>query len=112
MITKYPKLPLALKLIRCYFNLTAKELAIKFKCSSSHIYHIETGKSYISTKIINKYYTTFEIPIAHILLLANELTNDGENMEVLKKSLDERIIAIYEWSKVLDPTKQIRTFSS
>ena len=63
----------ALRLLRVFNDLKAKELAIKLDISPNYLSEIEKGKKKPSMEIINKYSKVFNIKPSAILFFSEEL---------------------------------------
>lgn len=87
----------ALKLIRQFHQLTQAELAKEIGLSAAHISEIEAGKNNITLGTLKKYATYFDVPLSHLILFAETLENEGENIEKVRKFLTMNLLRILKW---------------
>ena len=65
----------ALRLIRIFHDMTAKELALKLGISVAQLSKIETGKTTPQIHTLNKYAEIFQTTTSSLLLFADDLDN-------------------------------------
>ena len=74
----------ALRLIRVYHDLKAKEVAEKLNISTSYLSEIERGHKTPTLDIINKYSDEFGLSASSILFFAENVGNDNASRAARK----------------------------
>ena len=90
-------LPKALKLIRQYYKIKQKDMAVLLGISPSHLSEIESGKNTISIEILNKYSSIFELKASQILLFSEQLENEKPFSKTIRTFVADKILRIMEW---------------
>lgn len=70
----------ALRLLRVFNDLKAKDLANQLGISPNYLSEIEKGKKKPSLEVINKYGNTFNVKPSAILFFSEELENENSGI--------------------------------
>lgn len=87
----------ALKVIRQFHSLKQVELAEKLEISKSYLSEIESGKKHISMDLLEKYSTTFDIPVSSLVFFSESIGKEGQIPEKFKRVFASKILTIMEW---------------
>ena len=86
-----------LKQIRIFSYLNQAQLSDKISLSRSYISQIEAGKKTPSMKILEKYAKTFDIPLAAIMIFADDYENKKDWKNKTKALLTKNTVKFLEW---------------
>lgn len=96
----------ALKAIREFHGLSQAELAGQFDMSKSYLSEIETGKKSVGFDLLEKYATTFDIPVSSLVFFSEHMGNPGSFPEKFRSVVANKIITLMEWLTAKDDAKK------
>ncbi|NJR75763.1 MAG: helix-turn-helix transcriptional regulator [Scytonema sp. CRU_2_7] len=89
----------ALRLMRVFYDLTQKELAVKLAISKSHLSEIESANKTPTINVLKGYSEIFEVPMSSIMFLAENVDSDVD-IDKITEFVDTKIIAMLKFIKL------------
>lgn len=86
-----------LKHIRVFNKLTQQQLEEKTGIDRAYVSEIESGKKVPSIEVLQKYSTTFKIPLSTILLFAENYEEKMGFKNTIKKGLTGTALKFLDW---------------
>ncbi|EGQ7942348.1 helix-turn-helix transcriptional regulator [Vibrio cholerae] len=96
----------ALRLIRQYHDISRIEAASRLDISKDTLIAIESGTYPVTMDVLEKYSTTFDIPLPSLIFFSDSLnTKKGKNSNKLRSVLAGKALTILEWIAEKDDKK-------
>lgn len=86
----------ALRLLRVFNDIKAKDLADQLEISPNYLSEIEKGKKNPSLDIVNKYSEIFEIKPSAILFFSEELNANAKNEIIPRKWIAGKLVTLLQ----------------
>lgn len=86
----------ALRLVRVYHDMTQTEVAERVGLSKSYISGIESGEKNVSLAVLEKYASTFDIPVSSLMLFA-ERAVDGGRADAVRVFVADKALKMLDW---------------
>ena len=81
--------------------MSRKELVERVGISSSYLSEIESAKKPVSLDLVEKYSSTFDIPVSSILFFSEHLTSDSAG-EKARSYLASKVVKMLDWLEEKD----------
>ncbi|WP_017654850.1 helix-turn-helix transcriptional regulator [Fortiea contorta] len=89
----------ALRLMRVFYDLTQKDLALKLGISKSHLSEIESANKTPTLDILKGYSEIFEVSMSSIIFFA-ENVDSNVDLDLTTEFVDTKIIAMLKFIKL------------
>lgn len=86
----------ALKVMRQFHNQSQGALANTLGISNSYLSEIESGRKEPTLDILNRYASTFNVPLSSILVFSETLEGH-QNVSKVKSFVAKKMLRILEW---------------
>lgn len=96
-----------LRLIRSFHDLNKSEAATKLGISRSYISEIESGQKRVTLDLLEKYSSTFNIPMSSLLLF-DEKKRDGSLKEDVRVAIGGKVVQMMNWLASITETEDER----
>lgn len=85
----------ALRLVRVFHDLNQTSLAERVGISRSYLSEIESGKKPVTLELLEKYATTFNMPLSSLLFFAEHV--DDSNVEKVRTAVAGKVLKMLDW---------------
>ncbi|MBU1426900.1 MAG: helix-turn-helix domain-containing protein [Gammaproteobacteria bacterium] len=91
----------ALRLVRVFHDLNQTTLAERLGISNSYLSEIESGKKAPTLELLQKYATTFDMPVSSLLFFSENLDSPTRSDKV-RATIARKTIKMLQWISAKD----------
>jgi transcriptional regulator with XRE-family HTH domain len=91
-----PILNRALRLVRVYHDLSQAEAARRVGLSKSYLSELEAGRKKVSLDVLEKYSSTFKVPVSSLMLFAEQSNHEGFSGDS-RAYIADKALKILDW---------------
>ena len=86
----------ALRLIRIFYDVSQKDMAVRLQMEPSYLSEIENGKKEPTLQLIKRYSDEFRIPMSSILFFAEHI-EDGPTASRLRTGVSGKVLKLLDF---------------